>query len=178
MRLVTVFQFGLLFFALLLFSCKSKVKLVDDPAENARLLELVKKYEALLEADINEQQSWKLYHHVDEWWGTPYRIGGTSKKGVDCSGYVQNLYRDVFKLEIPRSTSEQIKVIKKVRKRKLKEGHLVFFDISKKSKPTHVGVYLKNGHFAHASTSKGVRIDNLNQDYYRRHYLKGGKIRK
>lgn len=174
----TITRYGCLLLLALSFSaCKSK-KLVEDPAENARLLEMVKRYEAMLEADINERESWKLYHHVDQWWGTPYRIGGTSRKGIDCSGYAQQLYRSVYGIEIPRSTTEQVKVIKKVRQRKLKEGHLVFFDIDNKDKPTHVGVYLKNGRFAHASTSKGVRIDNLKQDYYKKRYWKGGRIRK
>lgn len=169
--------FWLLLLQFALVSCRSK-KLVDDPVENARLLEMVKKYEALIEADINERESWQLYRHIDEWWGTPYRMGGTTPRGVDCSGYVQHLYRTVYGIEIPRSTSEQVKKIKKVRQRKLKEGHLVFFDMDNKDKPTHVGVYLKNGRFAHASTSKGVRIDNLRQDYYRKRYWKGGKIKR
>lgn len=168
---------GLSMLLVALAGCRSK-KLVDDPVENARLLEMVKKYEAVLEADINERQSWQLYNHVDEWWGTPYRLGGTTKKGIDCSGYAQHLYRSVYGIEIPRSTSEQVKKIKKVRQRKLKEGHLVFFDMDNKDKPTHVGIYLKNGRFAHASTSKGVRIDNLKQDYYRKRYWKGGKVKR
>jgi len=112
---------------------------------------------------------------VDQWQGTPYRYGGTTKTGVDCSGFVGSLYLDVYQKSIPRSTNEIEKVTKHINKSSLKEGDVVFFDIDGK-KTSHVGVYLQNGRFVHASSSKGVIISNLSNPYYQKSFNRGGKF--
>jgi lipoprotein Spr len=99
-------------------------------------------------------------------------------KGTDCSGFSLNLYKEVYKLDIPRSSEDQYKKSRHVRRRRLKEGQLVFFHIEKGKKVSHVGVYLGNHKFVHASTKKGVRIDDLRDKYYAKAFVCGGKFRK
>lgn len=117
----------------------------------------------------------KLYVFIDQWEGVPYKYGGTSKVGVDCSGFIGLLYREVYNSEVARTTTELAARSKPVSKNALKEGDLVFFDINGK-KSSHVGVYLHNGKFIHASTSKGVIISELDNPYYQQAFAKGGRL--
>lgn len=131
-----------------------------------------------LEVDIELQDNHKLYLHAAEWIGTPYRAGGDSKRGTDCSGLASQLYRKVYHIRLPRSTDRQLKETKKISRRNLREGDLVFFTsrISRK-KVAHVGIYLKDGKFIHASTGKGVIVSHLKEKYYTDYWLCGGRIK-
>ncbi len=100
--------------------------------------------------------------------GTPYKFGGTTKSGFDCSGYVQKVYKDAFQTTLPRTTKEMSKVGKKISKSKLKIGDLVFFRPT--SRYRHVGIYMGNDQFMHSSTSKGVIVSDLNNVYWRKKY--------
>lgn len=102
------------------------------------------------------------------WMGTPYLLGGTSKKGVDCSGFVINIYRDVRGISLPRTASQMFKTGKKVSRGNLTEGDLVFF--GRFWKIDHVGIYLEGGRFVHASTSRGVMISPMNDSYWTKRY--------
>lgn len=133
-----------------------------DRAEKRALLE---KYSHLVGESIDTKQ-WPLYGFVDTWWGVPYKYGGSTKRGVDCSAFVQQLYSVVYGKNVARTTADLYKQARIIPKRKLRTGDLVFFDLIGKKKITHVGVYLQNGRFAHASTRKGVRIDHLGDAYY------------
>lgn len=113
----------------------------------------------------------KQYRH---WKGTPYRYGGTSLSGVDCSAFVQNTYRSKLGKQIPRTTRTQIKIGKKVKKSQLKVGDIVFFKTGRTS--LHNGIYLGNAQFMHASSSKGVTISSLNNRYWRKRYLTSRRI--
>lgn len=120
----------------------------------------------------------KLYGECASWLGTPYRHGETTKRGVDCSGLAGHIYKEVYHKNLSRSTADILKKnCSKIRKGSLKEGDLVFFNTDGKNKktPTHVGIYLKDGKFIHASTSKGVMVNNLNEPYYARNWLTGGE---
>ncbi len=120
----------------------------------------------------------KLYLEAADWIGVPYRGGGDSKRGTDCSGLVYQVYRKVYRTQVPRNTEDLKKESNKVAKRNLREGDLVFFTSSRsKKKVAHVGIYLKNGKFIHSSTSKGVIVSNLNESYYTKHWISGGRIR-
>jgi len=99
------------------------------------------------------------------WWGTPYKYGGTNARGVDCSGLIINVYREVYNVSLPRTTEELARYGKKVNVRKAAPGDLVFFKLDGK-KVSHVGIMLDAIHFLHASTSKGVRIDSREQEYW------------
>lgn len=132
-----------------------------------------------LDMDIEMKDNHKLYLEAADWIGTPYRYGGTTKKGVDCSGLTSAIYRKVYRKKLSRSSEEQRdKDCKKILRRNLKEGDLVFFHNGKKKrKASHVGIYLKNGKFVHASTSVGVVVSSLNERYYDKHWLQGGRVK-
>lgn len=140
-------------------------------------------YKALAQAsirlgvDIGIEDNHQLYLNSSEWVGTPYRGGGDSRRGTDCSGLVAQLYKKVYRTRLSRSTDEQLKESNKISRRNLREGDLVFFSSpSSRKKVAHVGIYLKNGKFIHASTSQGVIVSDLNEKYYMQYWLRGGRI--
>jgi len=114
----------------------------------------------------------RLYVH--DWRGTPYRRGGMSHRGVDCSGFTLLTYRDIFGLDLPRTTGEQAGWGEKIKKKELVPGDLVFFKTGMWQK--HVGVCLDKNRFAHASLSKGVTVSNLEEDYWRDHFWQARRL--
>jgi len=110
----------------------------------------------------------KLMSQYYEWKGTPYKLGGLSKRGVDCSGFVQITFKNQFSKILPRTTQLQAGVGTKISKSQLRPGDLVFFQTSYNVR--HVGIALGNSEFLHASTSKGVMISNLSNPYWRKVY--------
>jgi len=117
----------------------------------------------------------KLYQFVYDWIGTPYRFGGASRKGIDCSAFTKEIYSKVFNTVIQRNSREIFSMSTPVSREELKEGDLVFFKINSRS-ITHVGIYLGNNRFAHASSSRGVVLSNLDEPYYKRYFYKGGRL--
>jgi cell wall-associated NlpC family hydrolase len=109
----------------------------------------------------------RIREEVDEWFGTPYRMGGNDKNGVDCSAFVLAIYQDLFGVQIPRTTSTQVTIGEQVSPEELQPGDLVFF---RPSRSQHVGIYLRDGEFAHASASEGVTISRLDETYWDRAY--------
>ena len=132
-----------------------------------------------LDMDIDLEDNHRLYIESARWIGVPYRSGGNSKRGVDCSGLTSNIYRTVYRKRLERSSDRQrTEDCRKVRKAKLEEGDLVFFHNGRnKRRATHVGIYLKEGRFIHASTSKGVTISHLDEPYYKRCWMQGGRVK-
>ncbi len=137
--------------------------------------QVVSKYAKKLQVSQSKITNIVLYEFIDDWYGTKYTYGGLSKAGVDCSGFCNVLYNKVYQKQLPRSTKDIVKTISKVSQDKLQEGDLVFFNISGK-KNSHVGLYLVNNYFVHASTSKGVIISSLTNPYYKKAYSKGGSV--
>jgi len=123
---------------------------------------------------VNKTTNTKLYQFVYDWLGTPYRLGGNSKNGIDCSRFSIALYENVFNTTIGYNSKNQYATVTHVDKKDLQAGDLVFFSIRSKS-ITHVGVYIGDDKFAHASSSKGVMVSNLNDAYWRRYYRNGGR---
>ncbi len=158
--------FVLVFIFILLNGCALAAK-KDAPrashATNATVLDLGNK--SLLK---------KLYSQHEEWKGVKYKIGGLSKKSIDCSGFVYMTFKSKLGLELPRTTELQSKLGKSIDKAKLKAGDLVFFKTSILVR--HVGIYLEKGMFLHASTSKGVMISKLNDVYWKTKYWKAKRI--
>lgn len=107
----------------------------------------------------------KLYQQHQEWHGTPYRWGGNNRTGIDCSGFVQVTYRDIVGIDLPRTTTQQYRSGAHVNQAELQTGDLVFFRHGR-----HVGIYLENHKFLHASTSRGVMISDIKSPYWTRHY--------
>ena len=141
-------------------------------------------YKALAQAsvrlgmDIELTDNHKLYVNAAEWIGTPYRAGGDSRHGTDCSGLVSQLYKKTYRMRLSRSTDGQLKESNKIARRNLREGDLVFFTSrSSRKKVAHVGIYLKDGKFIHAITSQGVIVSSLKEKYYTQHWLCGGRVK-
>ena len=126
--------------------------------------------------DVSEQtlSNKNLYTLITNWYGTPYRFGGQSHQGVDCSGFTNILYREIYGLQLPRSSKDIAKNIKRKYTKNLEEGDLVFFSFGKSKEINHVGVYLHNNKFVHASTSKGVIISDLTEPWYGNYLVKCG----
>jgi probable lipoprotein NlpC len=169
----------ILFFAaaLLITSCKSKkAVLKGSPGEVVKPQNFIAdKYADIMGVDKSNIQNGRLYNFIEEWSGTPYRFGGLDKNGVDCSGLAYLLEQQVYGINIPRMTSQQINVIKRKYEDELQEGDLVFFDFDGK-KFSHVGVYLQNGYVVHASTRRGVIIIKLRDPSMYRYFSRAGSI--
>jgi probable lipoprotein NlpC len=182
----------LLFFAaaILMSACHSKKLTVRNSADLAQNgipvkrgpyvmvkpdKDIAEKYSALMGIKRNEIQNGRLYSFIDEWYGTPYRFGGMDKDGVDCSGLVFLLQLQVYDQPVPRTCALQVNVVKRKFEEELKEGDLVFFDFDGKQF-SHVGVYLQNGYFVHASTRKGVMVARLHDNGIYKFFSRGGSI--
>jgi murein DD-endopeptidase / murein LD-carboxypeptidase len=116
----------------------------------------------------------KLFQFVYDWIGTPYRFGGDSRKGIDCSAFTKELYSKVFNMDIERNSRQIFSMVTPVKKEDLQEGDLVFFKIHSRH-ISHVGIYLGNNRFAHASL-RGVAISSLDDPYYKRYFYRGGRM--
>lgn len=115
-----------------------------------------------------------LHRVYERWAGTPYRYGGQSRDGVDCSSFVRQTVDTVESYELPRTTVEQAQVGMSIPRADLEAGDLVFFKTGTLSH--HVGIYLGRGRFMHASSSQGVTISRLNNVYWRDHYWQSRRI--
>ncbi|HBH65359.1 MAG TPA: bifunctional murein DD-endopeptidase/murein LD-carboxypeptidase, partial [Erwinia persicina] len=116
----------------------------------------------------------RLMDQYADWKGVRYRLGGTSKRGIDCSAFVQTTFREQFGMDLPRSTYEQEDTGKSIQRAKLRPGDLVLFRAG--STGRHVGIYIGNDNFVHASTSSGVMISNLNESYWKNRYRDARRV--
>ena len=113
---------------------------------------------------------------IIEYINTPYLWGGTSKRGIDCSAFIQTVYYQALGVTLPRTSLEQSSVGDPVEKSDLKFGDLVFFDTMRKGRVSHVGMYLGNGFFAHSGSRAGVSVASLEDEFYTRTYLKAKRV--
>ncbi len=107
--------------------------------------------------------------------GTPYKYGGFTKQGTDCSGLVMSVYKEVYNINLYRSATDQLKNVTQITQKELETGDLVFFKISD-NKVSHVGIYIGEHKFIHASTKRGVVINSLEEEYYKKYFFIGGRI--
>jgi cell wall-associated NlpC family hydrolase len=136
---------------------------------------IVDKYSNMMQVSPSSISNVVLYQFIDEWYGTRYQLGGSGKRGIDCSALVQRLYSFVYGMDLVRTSVLQFRGSEYIAdKGKLKEGDLVFFRIHG-GPVSHVGVYLKNNYFVHASSSRGVMISSLNDTYWTKYYVGGGR---
>ncbi len=123
---------------------------------------------------IDDPMARDLIAEANVWIGTPYSYGGTSERGVDCSGLVMNIYRDVTGLKIPRTTREQARYCTNVARNRIRPGDLVFFANGRNV--SHVGLYVGNGSMIHASSSRGVVVSDIDNGYWGDRFLTGGRV--
>jgi cell wall-associated NlpC family hydrolase len=140
--------------------------------ETAHALQL--KYAIPMDATVEMLTNITLLQVIDKWWGTRYCLGGNTDSCIDCSRFTQVLLQDVYSRSLPRTAQEQYDAAEKVALEDLKEGDLVFFNTGGRG-ITHVGVYLLNNKFVHASTSGGVMISDLNDTYWQPKYRGAGR---
>jgi len=116
-----------------------------------------------------------LVRVVKTFLGVPYKLGGSTLKGIDCSALVKKVY-EIFNIQLPRTAREQFAAGKRVAKDQLEEGDLVFF--RRRGNSAHVGIYVGDNQFVHASSySREVRVDYLNTPYYSQRFLRGVRVK-
>ncbi|MCC3701382.1 NlpC/P60 family protein [Rouxiella badensis] len=143
---------------LILGGCSSHAPMPSGSLANSRVVV----------AQLNDQ--------LGRWHGTPYRYGGLSRNGIDCSGFVFRTFRDRFGVILPRTTAEQTEVGTKVSRKELLPGDLVFFKTGAGENGLHVGIYDSGDAFIHASTSRGVVRSSLDNEYWRKTYWQARRI--
>lgn len=135
------------------------------------------KYASLLGTDASEIQNLELFDFIDDWYGTRYRLGGTTKSGIDCSALVQLLFSSLYSVPVPRTSKEQYKFSKRISLTELQEGDLLFYHTRGRG-VSHVGVYLSNNKFLHAASSGGVMISDMYDPYFVKRFIGAGRILK
>ena len=124
-----------------------------------------------------EGENKNLYETVNSWLGVPYLYGGTTREGIDCSAFVGAVYKEVYGVALHRTANDMLRDVELITRAQLREGDLLFFTNSK-GKVSHVGIYLKDGLFAHSSTSNGVSVSRVDGGYWEKHFYKGGRVKK
>ena len=144
--------------------------------EKANWLQL--KYSIQMDIAVEEMNNIPLLQKIDEWWGTPYLYGGSSKRGVDCSYFTLDVMNAIYKTNLKRTAAEQYTQSEKIDWTDLKEGDLIFFKTDGSRSITHVGIYMTNNKFVHASTSQGVTISDLSEPYWQKRLYSLGRVPK
>lgn len=176
-------------FSIIIFSgCSQKYEVKNiDYSKNTSQSNLQKRYITMLKnnnyilnnkyIDYNTAQQMNLdaslVSFYNDWSGVKYQYGGDSKSGIDCSSFIQKAYEHNFDILLPRTTDSQAMVGIQIDKSQLEMGDLVFF---KTNSSNHVGIYLEDGKFMHASTSIGVTISYLDNIYFDKYYWKAQRI--
>jgi len=144
--------------------------------EKANWLQL--KYSIQMDIVVEEMNNIPLLQKIDEWWGTPYLYGGSSKRGVDCSYFTLDVMNAIYNTNLKRTAAEQYTQSEKIDWTDLKEGDLIFFKTDASRSITHVGIYMTNNKFVHASTSQGVTISDLSEPYWQKRLYSLGRVPK
>lgn len=155
---------------------KTKNNSKKTVATKEESISTINRYEAKWGVDLPDDADTNLIKEIDSWLGVPYKYGGKDKSGTDCSGMVFSIYNNVYGFSLNRSSYDIIQNVIKVPIEEAKFGDLVFFKIYK-NRVSHVGIYLGDKKFIHASTQLGVRIDSLEMPYYRDRFYMAGRIK-
>ncbi|MDI9364975.1 MAG: NlpC/P60 family protein [Flavobacterium sp.] len=154
---------------------ESNLKTASTNIEKADWLQL--KYAIIMDAAVETVNNLNLLRKIDEWWGTKYCMGGSTKNCIDCSAFTSIIMRDVYGVSLPRTAQEQYDQSEHIAIEDVKEGDLVFFHTSGRA-ISHVGVYIANNRFLQASTSGGVTITDLNDKYWQLRFRGAGRVRR
>lgn len=155
------------------------VEIIDATYEMEQIEEMWLEYvDEAEDYDITQSgiKKEKLMGEIVDWLGTPYRFGGNSEKAIDCSAFIQQVFKNVAEVELPRTARTQVNVGDKIDKDNLEFGDLIFFHTYSRRFASHVGIYLGEDLFVHASSRYGVTISSLNGNYYQRRYIGARRI--
>jgi lipoprotein Spr len=144
----------------------------DATIENAGALQF--KYSLLLDVEVELLKNINLLRLIEEWYGTRYVFGGSTKAGIDCSALMQIFFASLYGMALPRTAKQQYDMCRKISRTELKEGDLLFFNTI--GGVSHVGMYLYNNKFLHASSSNGVTISDMFDPYYAPRLIGVGRI--
>jgi lipoprotein Spr len=179
-RICILFIISILTFSEFTSFAQEKTKTESEPvvADQSGFFEDYFKgyYSQVFGIDVTNIINLSLYSSIEKWIGTPYRYAGKTLNGIDCSSFVNKIYESAYCSLLPGNSAQMYKSVKHLPKDELVEGDLVFFRINRNKSISHVGVYLGNNKFAHASRSKGVIISDLTHPYYQKHFVKGGRV--
>jgi len=145
----------------------------SKPSEIESASALQFKYAQLLNTDVEQVKNIPLYQNIDDWYGVPYKLGGTTKQGIDCSAFVQTIFISAFGITLPRTARDQYNSTRRISQTQLQEGDLLFFNT--RGGVSHVGIYLQNNKFVHSSVS-GVMISDMFDPYYVKHLVAAGRV--
>jgi lipoprotein Spr len=144
----------------------------DGTLESAGALQF--KYSLLLDVEVEILKNFNLLRLMDDWYSTRYVYGGTSKRGIDCSALMQVFFASLYGIILPRTAKQQYDLSRRISRTELKEGDLLFFNTQ--GGVSHVGMYLCNNKFVHASSSNGVTISDMFDPYYANRLIGAGRI--
>ncbi|MFI5221085.1 MAG: NlpC/P60 family protein [Bacteroidia bacterium] len=164
------------FILLFVSSCHIKKSAVSRNTGNLSTSEKKEYYSKKFGIALDRESNLNLYASIDKWYGVKYKLGACDHHGIDCSCLVNEIFKEVYRCNTPRSTKELYGKIKKINKDRLKEGDLVFFKMTGK-KIDHVGIYLSEKKFVHASTKGGVMISSLDEEHFMKTFKTGGRLR-
>ncbi|MBR5673086.1 MAG: C40 family peptidase [Muribaculaceae bacterium] len=135
---------------------------------------------ARLDIKLDKKDNKKLYKELKRWLGTPYVYAAhTCGEGTDCSGMVMEVYLKIYDIKVHRNSAKMLEEnCRIIDLDDLREGDLVFFCTNGDSRVSHVGIYLKDNKFVHASSSRGVTVDDLRQNYYATHFYAAARVNK
>lgn len=133
-------------------------------------------YSQVFHVDVDNILNLSLYSSIEKWLGTPYKYAGKTLSGIDCSAFVNKVYEGAYCFLLKGNSSSMYSSVTHLPKDELQEGDLVFFKTTKNKPISHVGVYLGNNKFVHASRSLGVTISDLTHPYYKNRFVKGGRV--
>ncbi|MBC8082138.1 MAG: C40 family peptidase [Hymenobacter sp.] len=150
-----------------------EAKKPDTPASDSAAYDY---YGQALGLRLTRTENKDLLRTVLDWIGTPYRYGSNSKQGTDCSGFVTRVFKEVYGITLQRSSRSMFSSVKHIDKEAMETGDLVFFRRGPGQPIYHVGIYLKDGKFAHSACNGGVMVSSLNQQYYHRNFYAAGRV--
>jgi cell wall-associated NlpC family hydrolase len=136
----------------------------------------VKNYKHLEKINIALTTREKILFEVIRYLDTPYQFGGNGLNGIDCSAFTQNVFNKSINFNLPRTARDQYKMGTRVNRSSLEFGDLIFFDTRREAYPGHVGIYIGEDKFAHASSSLGVTISSLQSTYYKTRFIGGKRV--
>ena len=168
--------------ALAAASCRSQKGKSDDKSRySSTYVDEIygdSRHEAGTSAEEPHETSSALGDEIASWMGAPYRYGGHSRQGTDCSGMVMEVFKAVYGISLPHRSADIFSgYCEEIGKEELAEGDLVFFSFVKSGKVSHVGIYLHDGKFVHSSSSRGVIISDMSSPYYEEGFVAAGRVR-